>query len=81
MYGQMTEIVGKMTTDRADLRFIFLTLTVENPEGQDLSATIDAMNKGFALWWINQKSSGYQSREKHSRLVQIARNHVQYRNR
>lgn len=49
MYGQMTEIVEKMTTDRADLRFIFLTLTVENPEGQDLSATIDAMNKGFAL--------------------------------
>lgn len=49
MYGQMTEIVEKMTTDRADLRFIFLTLTVENPEGQDLSATIDAMNEGFTL--------------------------------
>jgi plasmid rolling circle replication initiator protein Rep len=49
MYGQMTEIVEKMTTDRADLRFIFLTLTVKNPEGQDLSATIDAMNEGFKL--------------------------------
>ena len=49
MYGQMSEIAEKMTTDRADLRFIFLTLTVENPTGAELSATIDAMNNGFKL--------------------------------
>lgn len=49
MFSQMSEIVEKMTDDRRDLRFIFLTLTVRNCEGDKLSEIIDHMNKAFAL--------------------------------
>ena len=49
MFSQMSEIVEKMTDDRRDLRFIFLTLTVKNCKGDELSDTIDHMNKAFKL--------------------------------
>ena len=49
MFSQMSEIVEKMTTDHDGLRFIFLTLTVKNCKGEELSALIDAMNDGFTL--------------------------------
>lgn len=49
MFSQMSEIVEKMTDNTKDLRFIFLTLTVRNCEGDKLSETIDHMNNAFTL--------------------------------
>lgn len=49
MFSQMSAIVEKMTDDHSGLRFIFLTLTVRNCKGENLSETIDQMNNAFSL--------------------------------
>jgi len=57
MFSQMSEIVEKMTDDRRDLRFIFLTLTLKNCTGDKLSETIDHMNNAFKLMTDKTKRS------------------------
>ena len=57
MFSQMSEIVEKMTDDNRDLRFIFLTLTVKNCKGDELSDTIDQMNKAFKFMTDKTKRS------------------------
>lgn len=56
MFSQMSEIVEKMTDDRKDLRFIFLTLTVKNCKGDELSDTIDRMNNAFKVMTDKSKT-------------------------
>ena len=46
IYGQTSKVMDEALKDK-NYRFIFLTLTVKNVYGEDLSSTLDDMFKGF----------------------------------
>ena len=48
MYSQVSQITDKILTTRKS-RFIFVTLTVKNPDAEHLTETLDLMNKGFRI--------------------------------
>ena len=45
MFAQVSEITNYLMMKKPSTRFIFLTLTVENPTGEELSETIDLLLK------------------------------------
>ena len=53
MFAQVSEITEVIMQEKS-VRFIFLTLTVRNPTGEQLSSTLDNMNMGFK--YLTQKS-------------------------
>lgn len=55
MYSQVSQITDKILATRKS-RFIFVTLTVRNPEGEHLSETLDLMNKGFSYITSNSRN-------------------------
>ena len=55
MYSQVSQITDKiLATKKA--RFIFVTLTVRNPDGAHLAETLDLMNKGFSYITSNSRN-------------------------
>ena len=55
MYSQVSQITNKiLATKKA--RFIFVTLTVRNPDGAHLAKTLDLMNKGFSYITSNSRT-------------------------
>ena len=56
MYSQVSQITDKILGTRKS-RFIFVTLTVRNPDGEHLTETLDLMNKGFK--YITSKSQNF----------------------
>jgi len=57
LYSQVTEITDTIMERQDGTRFIFLTLTVKNVEGADLSKEIDRINEGFS--YIVAKSRNF----------------------
>lgn len=55
MYSQVSQITDKILATRK-ARFIFVTLTVRNPDGDDLAETLDLMNKGFSYITSNSRT-------------------------
>lgn len=49
MFSQMKEVSAELIKDFPTARYLFLTLTVKNVNGEELASTIDAMNNGFKL--------------------------------
>lgn len=47
MFGQVSKITEELLGEKPTTRFLFLTLTVRNVPSELLSATIDALNRGF----------------------------------
>jgi plasmid rolling circle replication initiator protein Rep len=47
MFAQVSRISEELLKEKATTRFLFLTLTVKNCKGEELSRTIDVMNKAF----------------------------------
>ena len=56
MYSQVSQITDRIL-DTKKARFIFVTLTVRNPDGAHLAETLDLMNKGFK--YITSKSQTF----------------------
>ena len=55
MYSQVSQITNKILATRKS-RFIFVTLTVRNPDGEHLAETLDLMNKGFSYITSNSRN-------------------------
>ena len=55
MYSQVSQITDKILTTRKS-RFIFVTLTVKNPDAEHLTETLDLMNKGFSYITSNSRT-------------------------
>ena len=55
MYSQVSQITDKILATRKS-RFIFVTLTVRNPDGAHLAKTLDLMNKGFSYITSNSRT-------------------------
>ena len=55
MYSQVSQITNKILATRKS-RFIFVTLTVRNPDGEHLAETLDLMNKGFSYITSNSRT-------------------------
>ena len=67
MYSQVSQITDKiLSTKKA--RFIFVTLTVKNPDGAHLAETLDLMNKGFK--YITSKSQNFAAAKKFKESLQ-----------
>jgi plasmid rolling circle replication initiator protein Rep len=56
MYSQVSQITDKILATRKS-RFIFVTLTIKNPDGEHLAKALDLMNKGFK--YITSKSQTF----------------------
>ena len=67
MYSQVSQITDKILATRKS-RFIFVTLTVRNPEGEHLAETLDLMNKGFK--YITSKSQNFALAKKFKESLQ-----------
>ena len=48
LFSQVSEITDYILSEKK-VRFLFVTLTVRNCEGEDLPSTLDRMNEGFKL--------------------------------
>ena len=55
MYSQVSQITDKILATKKS-RFIFVTLTVKNPDGEHLAETLDLMNKGFSYITSNSRT-------------------------
>jgi plasmid rolling circle replication initiator protein Rep len=55
MYSQVSQITDKILATRKS-RFVFVTLTVRNPDGEHLAKTLDLMNKGFSYITSNSRT-------------------------
>ena len=55
MYSQVSQITDKILATRKS-RFIFVTLTVRNPDSEHLTETLDLMNKGFSYITSNSRT-------------------------
>ena len=49
MYSQVSQITDKILATKKS-RFIFVTLTVKNPDGEHLAETLDLMNNDFVYY-------------------------------
>ena len=67
MYSQVSQITDKILVTRKS-RFIFVTLTVRNPDGEHLTETLDLMNKGFK--YITSKSQNFALAKKFKESLQ-----------
>ena len=67
MYSQVSQITDKILTTRKS-RFIFVTLTVKNPDAEHLTETLDLMNKGFK--YITSKSQTFAPAQKFKESLQ-----------
>ena len=67
MYSQVSQITDKILATRKS-RFIFVTLTVRNPDGEHLAETLDLMNKGFK--YITSKSQNFALAKKFKESLQ-----------
>ena len=67
MYSQVSQITDKILATRKS-RFIFVTLTVRNPDGAHLAETLDLMNKGFK--YITSKSQTFAPAKKFKESLQ-----------
>ena len=67
MYSQVSQITDKILVTRKS-RFIFVTLTVRNPDGEHLAETLDLMNKGFK--YITSKSQTFAPAKKFKESLQ-----------
>lgn len=67
MYSQVSQITDKILAIKK-ARFIFVTLTVRNPDGAHLAETIDLMNKGFK--YITSKSQTFAPAKKFKESLQ-----------
>lgn len=67
MYSQVSQISDRILATRKS-RFIFVTLTVRNPDGVHLTETLDLMNKGFK--YITSKSQTFAPAKKFKESLQ-----------
>ena len=67
MYSQVSQITDRIL-DTKKARFIFVTLTVRNPDGAHLAETLDLMNKGFK--YITSKSQTFAPAKKFKESLQ-----------
>jgi plasmid rolling circle replication initiator protein Rep len=67
MYSQVSQITDKILSMKKS-RFIFVTLTVRNPDGAHLTETLNLMNKGFT--YITSKSRNFASAKKFKESLQ-----------
>ena len=69
MYSQVSQITDKILATRKS-RFIFVTLTVRNPDGEHLAETLDLMNKGFSYITSNSRNfAPAKSSRNHCRVI------------
>lgn len=56
-FGQVTQITEELLKRYPDTQFLFLTLTIKNVSKEDLTSTLDILNKGF-LYLLGSKNKG-----------------------
>jgi len=56
LFGQVSKIVDVLMCQQPTTRFIFVTLTVPNCTGQELTGTINKMNKAFTYLTSNRRT-------------------------
>lgn len=59
MFAQVSKITDVILAEKPSARFIFLTLTVKNPNAEELTKTLNEMNEGFK--YLVQKSRDFAS--------------------
>jgi len=80
MYSQVSQITNKILATRK-ARFIFVTLTVRNPDGGDLAETLDLMNKGFSYITSNSRTFAPAKKFKESLQGYIKATEITYNSR
>lgn len=56
MFHQISEITNAIAASGTKVRYLFLTFTLKNVSGENLSTTLDALNKGFAYLTAKSKT-------------------------
>ena len=78
MFAQVSRISEELLKEKSTTRFLFLTLTVRNCKGDELSQTIDVMNKAFKFLFTEGQTFAASSEIKKNLLGYLRAMEVTY---
>lgn len=81
MFCQVSEVTNLILSEKPTVRFLFVTLTIKNVDGENLQKTMDAMNDAFKKFVDKHKKISYSETLKNSLLGYMKAFEVTYNSR
>lgn len=81
MFCQVSEVTNLILSEKPTVRFLFVTLTIKNVDGENLQKTMDAMNDAFKKFVNKNHKISYSETLKNSLLGYMKAFEVTYNSR